>query len=217
MVLPGGSSRSVGYGSASRTGPARPHGQGKEDSRPLAQTGKIGYMYILNRAHRRAGVRHRGKAGPAKQGSRRAHLAHPADSGETSGACAAFRFDPATEMVTAADTNEAHAKACADWRTRADRSTTKVPSLRGSIARPARPRFRASFSPARLAEPTGAGMSADPRDNYVFVNTSDYASIGWIEKMPAQFARPLMTSAASYGAPVPVEILGSQDGCEGSS
>ena len=49
VVLPGGSSRFVGYGPAARAGPARPHRQGEEDPGAGAdRQGRI-HMYILDR------------------------------------------------------------------------------------------------------------------------------------------------------------------------
>ncbi len=85
--------------------------QWKEDP-GLAQTGKIGYVYILNRVTGEAHLRHQGNACRAKQSSWRIHLADAAHSCEAARARPAYLSIMATDLVTAEDTTEAHAKAC---------------------------------------------------------------------------------------------------------
>ncbi|MGH9593683.1 MAG: PQQ-binding-like beta-propeller repeat protein, partial [Bryobacteraceae bacterium] len=79
----------------------------------LAQTGKVGYMYILNRV-----------TGEPVFGIDEKPVAQSTVPGEHTSATqpipvkppqlARHEFDPAKDLVTAADTNEEHAKACAE-------------------------------------------------------------------------------------------------------
>ena len=108
----------------------------------LAQTGKVGYMYILNRDTGEPvfGIDEK----PVPQSKVPGEHTSPTQPIPVKPPqLARHEFDPATDMVTAADTNEAHAKACADLAEKSGRCTTKVRSRRGCIARPARLRFRA--------------------------------------------------------------------------
>jgi quinoprotein glucose dehydrogenase len=111
-------------------------------------------------------------------------------------------FDPATEMVTAADTNEAHAKACADLAEKSGPLHNDGPFTPWVYRAPGAPPVSSVIFPGAIGGTDWGGMSADPRLNYVFVNTSDYASIGWIEKMPDN-ARVPYDQRSAYGAPVP--------------
>ncbi len=57
--------------------------------------------------------------------------------------------------------------------------------------------------PGAIGGTDWGGMSADPNLGYIFVNTSDYASIGWIEPMTQANARVPYDQRSVYGAPVP--------------
>jgi hypothetical protein len=105
-------------------------------------------------------------------------------------------------MVTPADTNEAHAKACADLAEKSGPLHNDGPFTPWVYREPGAPPVSSVIFPGAIGGTDWGGMSADPRSNYVFVNTSDYASIGWIEKMPAT-ARVPYDQRSAYGAPVP--------------
>ena len=85
----------------------------------------------------------------------------------------------AEDLVTADDTNEEHAKFCHDLVERAAASPTKVRSRRTFIVRRARrPHFVSGIDRRRQL---GRGRRRSGT-GYVFVNSKDEASIGWIEK-----------------------------------
>jgi len=167
----------------------------------LAQTGKVGYMYILNRI-----------TGEPVFGINETPVAQSKVPGEHTSPTqpipvkppqlARHEFNPATEMVTAADTNEAHAKACADLAEKSGPLHNDGPFTPWAYREPGAPPVSSVIFPGAIGGTDWGGMSADPRSNYVFVNTSDYASIGWIEKMPAT-ARVPYDQRSAYGAPVP--------------
>ena len=115
------------------------------------------------------------------------------------------------DLVTAEDTNEAHAKACRDLVEKSGAAGEhRGRSRRGSIARRARRRFERDLP--RRDRRNGLGRSYRPIRSSAtcFVNTSDYASIGWIEKMP-DGSRVPYDQRSAYGSAGAFEILGSQD------
>ena len=79
----------------------------------LAQTGKVGYMYILNRLTGEPvfGIDEKPVAQSRVPGE---HTSPTQPIPVKPPQLSRHAFDLATELVTAADTNEAHAKACAD-------------------------------------------------------------------------------------------------------
>jgi quinoprotein glucose dehydrogenase len=92
------------------------------------------------------------------------------------GPLARVAFDPDTDMVTAGDTNAAHAAACrALW--------DEVGYYNRGPYTPFN--LRAEGTPPTLLFPTltggvnWGGIAIDPRTNYIFVKSKDEASVGW--------------------------------------
>jgi quinoprotein glucose dehydrogenase len=86
-------------------------------------------------------------------------------------------FDPETDMVTAEDTNEFHAAACRELWDEVGYYT----------AGPYTPfNLRAEGTPPTLLFPTltggvnWGGVAVDPELGYIFVNSKDEASVGWM-------------------------------------
>jgi glucose dehydrogenase len=142
----------------------------------LAQTGKQGWMYILNRL-----------TGEPVFGMEEV----PVPAGDVPGEwysptqpipvkpppVARVRFDPETDMVTAGDTNEYHARACRDLWDEVGYYT----------AGPYAPfNLQAEGTPPTLLFPTltggvnWGGTATDPELGYIFVNSKDEASVGWM-------------------------------------
>ena len=89
------------------------------------------------------------------------------------------------DIVTAADTNEEHAKFCRDLAERSGGLYNVGPFTpylyREDGAKP----MTTILFPGSIGGVNWGGTASDPRTGYVFVNTLDEASIGWIEKTPA--------------------------------
>ena len=146
----------------------------------LAQTTKSGYMYILDRV-----------TGKPVFGVNETPVPKSDVPGEQSSptqpipvkppALARNRFN-AADIVTAADTNEEHAKFCADLMQRSggfinEGPFTPYPFKEAGAA----PRSSILF-PGSIGGVNWGGVAVDPRMGYIFVNTMDEASIGWVEK-----------------------------------
>jgi quinoprotein glucose dehydrogenase len=158
----------------------------------LVQTGKAGWMYILNRL-----------TGEPVFGVE--EVAVPA--GDVPGEwyaptqpiplkpppVARVRFDPATDIVTAEDTTAAHSLACHElWE--------RVGYYHGGPFTPFN--LKAEGTPPSLVFPslTGGvnwgGVAIDPTLGYVFVNSKDEASVGWSVPNPRYGEQTLDTQVA---------------------
>jgi quinoprotein glucose dehydrogenase len=90
----------------------------------------------------------------------------------------------AEDIVTAADTNEEHAKFCRELAERSG-GLYNVGAFTPYLYREdgAKPHSTVLF-PGSIGGVNWGGTASDPILGYVFVNTLDEASIGWIEKTP---------------------------------
>ena len=88
------------------------------------------------------------------------------------------------DLITAADTNEEHAKFCRDVVERSGGIYNVGPftpyMYREEGAKP----YSTVLFPGSIGGVNWGGTASDPSLGYVFVNTQDEASIGWIEKTP---------------------------------
>ena len=146
----------------------------------LAQTGKAGWMFFLNRL-----------TGEPVFGVREV----PVPAGDVPGEwysptqpiplkpppIARVQFDPAADIVTAEDTSAAHAAACrALW--------DEVGYYNAGPYTPFN--LKAEGTPPSLVFPslTGGvnwgGVAVDPMQGYVFVNSKDEATVGWTVPNP---------------------------------
>jgi quinoprotein glucose dehydrogenase len=146
----------------------------------LAQTGKSAWMFVLNRL-----------TGEPVFGAEE----KPVAAGDVPGEwyaptqpipvkpppVARVSFDPAKDMVTAEDTNAAHAAACRKlWD-----------DVGYYTAGPYTPfNLKAEGTPPALVFPslTGGvnwgGVAVDPEQGYIFVNSKDEATVGWMVPNP---------------------------------
>jgi quinoprotein glucose dehydrogenase len=89
------------------------------------------------------------------------------------------------DMVTAADTSEEHARFCRDLAERSGGLYNAGPFTPYVFREEgAKPRSTILF-PGSIGGVNWGGTASDPSLGYVFVNSNDEASIGWIEKTPA--------------------------------
>ncbi len=153
---------------------------GGETIPALAQTGKSGWMFILNRI----------TGEPVFE-----VVETPVPAGDVPGEwysptqpipskpppVARVTFDPETDMVTAEHTSEAHAEACrALW--------DEVGYYHEGPYSPFRLRAEGTSPTLLLPSLTGGvnwgGVAIDPERNLIFVNSKDDATVGWMVPNP---------------------------------
>ena len=167
----------------------------------LAQTGKVGYMYILNRVTGEPvfGIDEK----PVPQSKVPGEFTSPTQPiPRLPQPLSRHDFDPARDLVTAEDTTAEHAAACQELVRKSGPLYNEGPFTPWIYRAPGAPPTSSVIFPGAIGGTNWGGMSADPSLGYIFVNTSDYASIGWIEKMPDN-ARVPYDQRSAYGAPVP--------------
>jgi len=166
----------------------------------LAQTGKLGLVFILNRV-----------TGEPVFGVEERPVAQTDVPGEWTSPTQPFPVKPLPlgkhdykpeDLITAADTTEAHAKACRDLVEKSGGNLINKGQYTPWAYRApgAPPRSTISF-PGDIGGTDWGGMSADPKLGYLFVNTSNYGSLGWIEKRP-EGSRVPYDRASVWGNPV---------------
>ena len=146
----------------------------------LAQAGKTGYMYILDRVTGKPVFGIEEKPVPASQ-----------VPGEQSSPTQPIPVKPPElarhhyrpeDIVSAADTNEEHAKFCRELAERSGGLANEGPFTPYPFREQGTsPRSIALF-PGSVGGANWGGTAADPNLGFIFVNTMDEASIGWVEK-----------------------------------
>ncbi len=166
----------------------------------LVQTGKLGLVFILNRV-----------TGEPIFGVEERAVPQTDVPGEYTSATQPFPLKPAPigrhsfnmeDMVTAADTNEAHAKACQDLASKSGTLVNKGPYTPWMYRAPGAPPITTVNFPGDIGGTNWGGLSVDTSLGLVFLNSSNYGAIGWIEKMPEDSRVPYDRRSA-YGLPVP--------------
>jgi quinoprotein glucose dehydrogenase len=162
----------------------------------LAQTGKVGYMYILNRV-----------TGEPIFGIEEKPVPLSKVPGEHSSPTQPIPVKPKAfgrmsftmaDLVTAADTTEAHAKACRDLVERSGGLYNEGPFTPWVFRAPGAPPTSSVIFPGAIGGTNWGGISADPQLGYIFVSSSNYGSIGWIERNQ----NGDYNQASAYGGPV---------------
>src|SRR5437764_13415117 len=90
----------------------------------------------------------------------------------------------ADDIVTAADTNEEHAKFCRELAERSGGLYNVGPFTPYLFKEDGAKPYSTILFPGSIGGVNWGGTASDPAMGYVFVNTQDEASIGWIEKTP---------------------------------
>jgi quinoprotein glucose dehydrogenase len=148
----------------------------------LAQVGKTGYMYLLNRV-----------TGAPVFGIEERPVPSSQVPGEQSSPTQPIPVKPPAltrtsyqpdDMVSAADTNEEHAKFCRELSERSGGLANSGPFTPAPYREAGAPPRSIALFPGSIGGANWGGTAADPNLGYVFVNTSDEASIGWVEKKP---------------------------------
>jgi quinoprotein glucose dehydrogenase len=149
----------------------------------LAQAGKSGYLYILNRV-----------TGAPVFGVEEKPVPQSDVPGEQTsatqpiplkpGPIARVSYEPA-DLVTAEETNADHARFCRELVARGGGVLNAGPYTPYRYrATGAAPRTTLVF-PGSIGGATWGGAAADPAAGRVFVNTQDVGALGWIEAEPA--------------------------------
>jgi glucose dehydrogenase len=165
----------------------------------LAQTGKVGYMYILNRL-----------TGDPIFGIEEKPVPISRVPGEHSSPTQPIPVKPKpvgrmsfsmADLVTAQDTTEEHARACQDLVEKSGGLYNEGPFTPWVYRAPGAPPTSSVIFPGAIGGTDWGGLSADPQLGYIFVSSSNYGSIGWIEK--TREGSPIPYDQASiYGNPV---------------
>lgn len=148
----------------------------------LALAAKTGYMYLLNRITGRPvfGIEERpvpASEVPGEQASPTQPIPLKPPP------IARVSFSP-EEVVTAEDTNVEHAAVCQDLARRSGELVNMgsfTPYVYGGDGEPRRSTM---LFPGSVGGANWGGTASDPGLGYVFVNTMDEASMGWVERNP---------------------------------
>ncbi len=146
----------------------------------LAQTGKVGYMYILNR-----------ETGKPVFGVEEKPVPQSKVPGEWTSATQPIPVKPPPfgrmsftmdDLVTAADTTEEHARACRDLVEQSGGVMNEGPFTPWVYRAPGAPPVSSVIFPGAIGGANWGGTASDPKLGYVYVFTNEYGSIGWIQK-----------------------------------
>ena len=156
----------------------------------LAQVTKSGYMYLLDRVTGQPvfGVEER-PVPPSHAPGEQSSPTQPIPAKPPPIARVSFKPE---DIVTAADTSEDHAKFCRDLAERSGGLVNQGPFTPYVYREPGGQSPSTVLYPGSIGGANWGGVAVDPRLGYVFVNTQDEASIGWVEKK-------------ADGAPVPYD------------
>ena len=154
----------------------------------LAQPGKTGYLYVLNRV-----------TGEPIFGVEERSVPKSDVPGETTSPTQPIPLKPPPlarvsyapdDLIDAEDTTAEHAEFCRSLRERGGGLRNEGPFTPFPYRAPGAAAHTAVVFPGSLGGATWGGAAADPRAGLVFVNTMDEGSIGWIEPVPEDPVAP---------------------------
>jgi glucose dehydrogenase len=148
----------------------------------LAQTSKTGYMYILDRVTGKPvfGIEER-KVAKSDVPNEETSPTQPIPVKPPPLARVSFKND---EIVTAADTTAEHAAFCRSLMERSGGFYNTGPFTPYLFRDAGAPPKSTILFPGSIGGANWGATASDPSLGYVFVNTNDEASIGWVEKSP---------------------------------
>jgi quinoprotein glucose dehydrogenase len=146
----------------------------------LAQTGKTGWMYLLDRVTGKPvfGVEEK----PVPRSNAPDEQNSPTQPIPVKPPALARTSYKPEDIITAADTNEEHAKFCRDLVERSGGFYNEGPFTPYVYREEGAPPRSTVLFPGSIGGVNWGGVAADPKMGYVFVNSQDEASFGWIEK-----------------------------------
>lgn len=154
----------------------------------LAQPGKTGYLYVLNRVTGAPvlGIEEK-PVPPSDVPGEQASATQPIPV--KPGPIARVSFEPG-DLVTAEDTSADHARFCRELVQRGGGVQSSGPFTPYRYRAPgAAPKTTLVF-PGSIGGATWGGAAADPRSGRVFVNTQDVGALGWMELEPSAAEGP---------------------------
>ena len=148
----------------------------------LAQTSKTGYMYILNRVTGKPvfGMEER-RVSKSDVPNEESSPTQPLPLKPPPLARVSFKAD---DIVRASDTTPEHAAFCQALMERSGGFRNDGPFTPYVYHEAGTPPRSTILFPGSIGGANWGGTAADPALGYVFVNTNDEASIGWVEKSP---------------------------------
>jgi len=167
----------------------------------LAQVGKLGYMFILDRVTGKPvfGVEER----PVPKSEVPGEEASPTQPIPLKPPEMSSHHFTMADVVTAEDTTPEHAKACQDVIERSGGVYNNGPYTTYPYRAPGTPPKSAVLYPGNNGSSNWGGTATDPKLGYVFVNTQEPGSIGWIEKMKDGAETPYDKNSIFGGGPPP--------------
>jgi len=148
----------------------------------LALAGKTGYLYILNRETGEPvfGIEER----PVPQSNAPGERSSPTQPIPLRPPpIAKVEFSP-EDIVTAQDTTEAHARFCRELYERSGGFYNAGPFTPYGYREPGSELSSTIVFPGSIGGANWGGTAADPTLGYIYVNTMDEGSFGWIEDEP---------------------------------
>jgi quinoprotein glucose dehydrogenase len=165
----------------------------------LAQTGKVGYMYILDRTTGKPVFGVDEKPVPVSQvPGEQTSPTQPIPRKPPPFGRMSFKTE---DLVTAADTTEEHAKACQELVEKSGGVYNEGPFTPWVFRAPGASPTSSVIFPGAIGGVNWGGTASDPKLGYVFAFTNEYGSIGWIQKEP-EGARVPYQQASILGNPV---------------
>jgi glucose dehydrogenase len=146
----------------------------------IAQSGKVGFMHILNR-----------ETGKPVFGINETPVTASQVPGEQSAPTQPIPVKPPPlvrmsftmdDLVTAADTTEEHARACRDFVEKAGGVYNSGPFTPWLFHEPGAPPKSSVIFPGPIGGSDWGGSAADPKLGYIFVSVNEYGDVGWIQK-----------------------------------
>ena len=159
----------------------------------LALVGKAGYMYILNRVTGEPlfGIEERPVPRSNVPGERSSPT-QPIPVKPPPISRVSFSED---DIVTAADTTEEHARFCLELSERSGGLFNAGPFTPYMYRAPGAEIRSTIVFPGSVGGANWGGTASDPTLGYVFVNTMDEGSIGWMEKQPEGSDSPYLRNS----------------------
>jgi glucose dehydrogenase len=164
----------------------------------LAQTGKVGYMYILNR-----------ETGQPVFGIAEQPVPQSKVPGEWTSATQPIPVKPPPfgrmsfqmeDLVTAEDTTPEHAAACRELVEKSGGVQNEGPFTPWVYREEGAPPVSSVIFPGAIGGVNWGGTASDPKLGYVFAFTNEYGSLGWIQK-EKEGARVPYQQASILGSP----------------
>jgi quinoprotein glucose dehydrogenase len=164
----------------------------------LAQTGKVGYMYILNRVTGEPIFPI--KETPVPQSKVPGEFTSPTQPIPVKPPpFGRMSFKP-EDLVRPEDTTPEHAAYCKDLMERSGGLYNEGPFTPWVYRAPGAPPVSSVIFPGAIGGTNWGGTATDPKLGYVFTFTNEYGSIGWIEKKPEGSVVPY-DQASVFGNP----------------